>query len=231
MPASVTEHAPTEIVQVVTDHVTLEGNLVIPAGARGIVVFAHGSGSSRLSPRNRWVAERLNAHRLATLLFDLLTPEEEELDMVDRHIRFDIPLLAERVIGATDWLAERPATRPLQVGYFGSSTGAAAALMAAGERTRRVGAVVSRGGRVDLAEAALEDVRAATLLVVGQLDYQVLELNRLALRRLSGNAELAIVPGATHLFAEPGTLEEVARLAGDWFSHHLGGSHSASDTA
>ena len=221
MTASATEHATTEIVQVRADHVMLEGNLIIPAGARSIIVFAHGSGSSRHSVRNQMVADRLNERHLATLLFDLLTAEEERLDLVDRHLRFDIPLLAERVIGATDWLAEQPKTAEMKIGYFGSSTGAAAALIAASRRAERVGAVVSRGGRVDLADAALENVRAPTLLIVGELDYQVFDLNRMALRRLPDNAELAIVPGATHLFEEPGTLEEVERLAGEWFERHL----------
>jgi pimeloyl-ACP methyl ester carboxylesterase len=228
MTAHISEHTATETVQVRTNGVMLEGNLVIPADARGIVVFAHGSGSSRHSPRNRMVAEYLNQRRLATLLFDLLTAEEERLDLVDRHLRFDIPLLVNRVIGTTDWLENHPKARDFKIGYFGSSTGAAAALIAASQRAGRVGAVVSRGGRADLADAALESVQAPTLLIVGELDYQVLELNRMALRHLPDNAELAIVPGATHLFEESGTLEEVARLAGDWFWEHLSERHSAS---
>ncbi len=227
MNASAIEHATTETVQVRASGVMLEGILVIPAGPQGIVVFAHGSGSSRHSPRNRMVADLLQQYGLATLLFDLLTAEEERLDLVDRHLRFDIPLLAERVIGATDWLTEQPKIHEMKIGYFGSSTGAAAALIAASQRAERVGAVVSRGGRADLAGAALEQVRSPTLLIVGELDYQVLDLNRMALLRLPDNAELAVVPGATHLFEEPGTLEEVARLAGEWFALHLGKSRAA----
>ncbi len=200
----------------------LEGNLCIPNDAQGIVLFAHGSGSGRHSPRNRYVAEALCEARLATLLIDLLTPEEEEVDMRTRHLRFDIGLLAERLAGAADWLAQNPDTRDLFVGYFGASTGAGAALVAAAERPRRVGAVVSRGGRPDLAGEALHHVAAPTLLIVGGEDYPVIDMNREALAQMRAEKELEIVPGATHLFEEPGALEEVARLAAEWFTRYLG---------
>jgi dienelactone hydrolase len=185
------------------------------------VVFAHGSGSSRLSPRNRFVAAQLRSAGLATLLFDLLTPAEEAIDVQTRQLRFDIGLLAERLIDATDWLTQQPAVNQLPIGYFGSSTGAAAALIAAAERPHVVGAVVSRGGRPDLAGHMLERVRAPTLLIVGGDDEPVIELNRAALAHLLVEKELTIVLGATHLFAEPGALEQVATLASDWFVHHL----------
>jgi dienelactone hydrolase len=200
----------------------LEGNLCIPNDAQGIVLFAHGSGSGRHSPRNRYVAEALCEARLATLLIDLLTPEEEEVDMRTRHLRFDIGLLAERLAGAADWLAQNPDTRDLFVGYFGASTGAGSALVAAAERPRRVGAVVSRGGRPDLAGEALHHVAAPTLLIVGGEDYPVIDMNREALAQIRAEKELEIVPGATHLFEEPGALEEVARLAAEWFTRYLG---------
>jgi putative phosphoribosyl transferase len=210
-----------EIVRVTAGSVTLQGNLTLPEEARGIVLFAHGSGSSRLSPRNRYVARLLNEAKLATLLVDLLTPEEEAVDVRTAHLRFDIGLLAERLVGATDWLVQHPDTSQLRIGYFGASTGAAAALMAAVVRPDVVGAVVSRGGRPDLAGRALAHVRAATLLIVGGHDVEVLELNRAALAQLRAEKELVIVPGATHLFEEPGTLDQVARLARDWFERHL----------
>jgi putative phosphoribosyl transferase len=211
-------------VEVAAGPVRLEGNLVVPDGARGIVLFAHGSGSGRHSPRNRYVAGVLRDAGLATLLIDLLTAEEEAIDERTRHLRFDIGLLAGRLIGATDWLARQPETRDLAIGYFGASTGAGAALVAAAERPRVVRAVVSRGGRPDLAGAALERVRAPTLLIVGGDDTQVIALNRQALAQLgAAEKELVIVPGATHLFEEPGTLEEVARLAAAWFANHLAG--------
>ncbi len=200
----------------------LEGNMCIPNDAQGIVLFAHGSGSGRHSPRNRYVAEALCEARLATLLIDLLTPEEEEVDMRTRHLRFDIGLLAERLAGAADWLAQNPDTRDLFVGYFGASTGAGAALVAAAERPRRVGAVVSRGGRPDLAGEALHHVAAPTLLIVGEEDYPVIDMNREALTQIRAEKELEIVPGATHLFEEPGALQEVARLAAEWFTRYLG---------
>ena len=201
--------------------VTLEGDLVAPDGARGIVLFAHGSGSSRFSPRNRYVARMLQEAGLATLLIDLLTPDEEQVDLRTAQLRFDIGLLAERLVGATDWLAQQPDTRALAPGYFGASTGGGAALVAAAERPDRVGAVVSRGGRPDLAGAALRRVRAPTLLIVGGRDYPVIEMNQEALAELSCEKRLEIVPGATHLFEEPGTLEEVARLAREWFTRFL----------
>jgi len=186
-----------------------------------VVLFAHGSGSSRLSPRNRHVARVLNEAALATLLVDLLTPEEEAIDARKAHLRFDIGLLAERLVAATDWLTAHPDTRDLRVGYFGASTGAAAALVAAAARSGAVGAVVSRGGRPDLAGRVLALVRAPTLLIVGGRDLQVLELNREAFAQLTCDKRLEIVPGATHLFEEPGALHEVARLAANWFVEHL----------
>jgi len=185
------------------------------------VLFAHGSGSSRLSPRNRHVARVLNEAALATLLVDLLTPDEEAIDARTTHLRFDISLLAQRLIGATDWLSDHPDTRGLRVGYFGASTGAAAALVAAAVRAAAVGAVVSRGGRPDLAGRALALVRAPTLLIVGGRDAQVLELNREAFAQLTCEKRLEIVPGATHLFEEPGALDRVAFLARDWFERYL----------
>jgi putative phosphoribosyl transferase len=209
-------------VQVPVGAVELEGNLRIPDDAQGIVLFAHGSGSDRHSPRNRYVAEALHEANLATLLIDLLTPEEEEEDLRTRHLRFDIRLLADRLAGATDWLLETPDTQNLRVGYFGASTGAGAALVAAAERTEAVGAVVSRGGRPDLAGEALPCVTAPTLLIVGGEDEPVIGMNREALVRIRSEKELAVVPGATHLFEEPGKLEEVARLAANWFVQHLG---------
>jgi pimeloyl-ACP methyl ester carboxylesterase len=200
----------------------LNGNLDIPEGAKGLVVFAHGSGSSRFSSRNRYVAQELQKEALGTLLFDLLTSEEERIDMVTAHLRFDIDLLANRLVEVTNWLLSNPDTRKLNIGYFGASTGAAAALIAAKEHANIVKAVVSRGGRPDLAEKALLDVKAPTLLIVGGEDFQVIEMNEWALNRLNvKQKELKIVPGATHLFEEPGTLEEVANLAGEWFKRYL----------
>ncbi len=207
-------------VAVACDHVTLAGDLVIPARAAGLVAFAHGSGSSRKSPRNRFVAGVLEAGGLATLLFDLLTPDEEAEDQHTRELRFDIDLLADRLVGATDWLARQGPVAALPLGYFGASTGAAAALIAAARRPEQVTAVVSRGGRPDLAGASLAVVRAPTLLIVGGLDHQVIELNRSALARLPGKKDMKIVDGATHLFEEPGTLEKVALLAREWFERH-----------
>jgi putative phosphoribosyl transferase len=201
--------------------VVLEGGLAVPDGARGVVLFAHGSGSSRHSPRNRFVAEALREGALATLLLDLLTPEEEAADARTRQLRFAIALLAERLVGAIDWLAQQPASRGLPVGLFGASTGGGAALVAAAERPDAVGAVVSRGGRPDLAGDALPLVRAPSLLIVGGDDEAVLGLNRRAMARMSAPVTLEIVPGATHLFEEPGTLEQVARLARDWFVRYL----------
>jgi dienelactone hydrolase len=203
--------------------VELQGDLVVPDGARGIVLFAHGSGSGRKSPRNRWVAQELQRARLGTLLLDLLTLEEEEVDQVTRHLRFDIGLLADRLVVAAEWLARGASTADLAIGCFGSSTGAAAALICAAQRPNLVGAVVSRGGRPDLAGAALGSVRAPTLLIVGGADPEVIRLNEIALRELRCASRLEIVPGATHLFEEPGALEVVGRLAKDWFAQHLPG--------
>jgi putative phosphoribosyl transferase len=198
----------------------LEGVLDVPPAARGIVLFAHGSGSSRLSPRNTFVAQQLQNAGLATLLFDLLSADEERIDEETRELRFDIPLLTRRLIVATHWTHAQPELGGLPIGYFGASTGAAAALSAAA-CTPSVTAVVSRGGRPDLAGSALEEISAATLLIVGGRDREVLELNRRALARLAGTARLEIVPGATHLFEEPGALEQVASLAATWFVRHL----------
>jgi putative phosphoribosyl transferase len=213
----VTEH----LVHVAADAVTLDGNLRLPEDARAVVLFAHGSGSGRHSFRNRHVAQLLNEAKLATLLIDLLTANEEAIDLHTGHLRFDIELLARRLVSATDWLTQRADTRYLPIGYFGASTGAAAALVAATKRPDVIGAIVSRGGRPDLAGPALPRVRAPTLLIVGGNDVQVIELNRIALPQLGGEKQLVIVPGATHLFEEPGALDEVARLARDWFERHL----------
>jgi dienelactone hydrolase len=201
----------------------LAGTLAVPDGARGVVLFAHGSGSSRHSPRNRYVAEELRTGGLATLLIDLLTHSEEVEDMHSAELRFDIELLADRLVGAIWWLASEETTRGLPVGLFGASTGGGAALVAAARLPDRVGAVVSRGGRPDLAGAELPNVRAPTLLIVGERDGPVIELNRRAMARMTALVRLEIVPGATHLFEEPGALEVVARLAKDWFVRHLRG--------
>src|SRR5829696_2132271 len=209
-------------VRVSAGPVELEGNLGMPQGARGVVLFAHGSGSGRYSPRNRYVARVLREAGLATLLIDLLTAEEEEVDLRTRHLRFDIGLLAERLVGATGWLRNEPDTRNLKIGYFGASTGAGAVLVAAAERPDEVGAIVSRGGRPDLAGDALPLVKAPTLLIVGGNDEPVIGMNEEALARMRAVKRLQIVPGASHLFEEPGALEEVARLATVWFARHLG---------
>jgi pimeloyl-ACP methyl ester carboxylesterase len=205
----------------------LDGDLGLPPGARGIVLFAHGSGSSRHSPRNQFVARSLERRNLATLLVDLLTPEEEAIDDRSAEYRFDIPMLAQRLVTIVDWLARRADTATLPIGLFGASTGGGAALMAAADRPDRIGAVVSRGGRPDLAGAALAKVRAPTLLVVGGFDTPVIQMNRDAMDGMHGEVRLEIVPGATHLFEEPGTLERVAELAGDWFTRHLRPAPSA----
>ena len=199
----------------------LRGNLRIPPTAEGIVVFAHGSGSGRHSPRNRFVAGVLVNTGLATLLIDLLTQEEEMIDLQTAELRFDIRLLAERLGGVTDWLAAEPATVDLTIGYFGASTGAAAALIAAADRPEKVRAIVSRGGRPDLAGPVLPRVAQPTLLIVGGADDVVIELNRRALEELGGIKQLVIIPGATHLFEEPGALEQVAALASEWFLRYL----------
>jgi pimeloyl-ACP methyl ester carboxylesterase len=217
-----TSRAVERPVQVVAGGRPLEGDLALPEHARGVVLFAHGSGSSRHSPRNRAVAESLRDAGFGTLLFDLLTAEEEALERHTGHLRFDISLLAQRLVGATDWLDGMSLTRELPFAYFGASTGAAAGLVAAAERPERIGAVVSRGGRPDLAGRALLHVRAPTLLIVGGRDVPVIGMNREALEELgSDDKQLIIVPGATHLFEEPGALEEVARLAVDWLLRHM----------
>jgi len=218
---SVAQAVEQRLVQVPAGTVTLDGNLTLPEYAQAIVLFAHGSGSSRHSPRNRYVARVLNEAKLATLLIDLLTLHEEVIDTRTAHLRFDIDLLAERLVDATDWLTQFPDTKHLPIGYFGASTGAAAALAAAAVRPDVVGAVVSRGGRPDLAGSALPRVRTPTLLIVGGDDRQVIELNRAALAQLRCEKQLVIVPAATHLFEEPGALDEVARLARDWFQRYL----------
>lgn len=209
---------------IAADDVQLAGTLVIPQNARGIVLFVHGSGSSRNSPRNRHVAEVLQESGLATLLFDLLTAEEEEIDRWSAELRFNIGLLSRRLIQVTHWVRQFERTRELSVGYFGASTGAAAALIGAAELRGQVGAVVSRGGRPDLARETLGKVATPTLLLVGSLDEDVLELNRQALAKLaSKEKELRVIPGATHLFEEPGTLDQVAKAASDWFTKYLAG--------
>ena len=208
-------------VRIPVGSVVVEGNLTIPPGARGIVLFAHGSGSSRFSSRNRYVAKVFNAQKIATLLFDLLTNEEDQEDLVTAEYRFNINLLAERLISATEWLKKDPQTKNHSLGYFGASTGAAAALIAAAKLPNEIAAVVSRGGRPDLAANYLPRVMAPTLLLVGGLDTEVIELNRQAMEQMSAEKKLVIIPGATHLFEEPGKLEEVAKLSADWFLRYL----------
>ena len=209
-------------VRIPINSIVLEGNLVIPEGAQGIVIFAHGSGSSRHSSRNKYVAWKLQKEGFGTLLFDLLTVEEERIDMVTAHLRFDIDLLANRLVDVTNWFLINFVTENLNIGYFGASTGAAAALIATKEKSNAIKAIVSRGGRPDLAEKALPDVKAPTLLIVGGNDFQVIDMNQWALERLNvKDKELKIVPGATHLFEESGALEEVAHLAGEWFKRYL----------
>lgn len=218
------------LVQISAGQTTLEGNLVIPKSSRGIVLFAHGSGSGRHSPRNKYVAEVLQDAGIATLLIDLLTEEEEEIDLQTRHLRFDIDLLAQRLIEATDWLKQEQniQTKDLSVGFFGASTGAAAALVAAAQRQKIVKAIVSRGGRPDLAGSEnLSRVQAPTLLIIGGNDEPVIEMNKDAFKQLTNlednqkKKKIVIVPGATHLFEEPGKLEEVADLAKDWFQNNF----------
>ncbi len=208
-------------VQIHVEREALSGKLNVPKDASAIVLFAHGSGSSRFSPRNQFVARTLNDAGLATLLFDLLTREEEAIDMQTRGLRFDIRLLAERLVHATKWTRQQGQTRDLRIGYFGSSTGGAAALVAAAHNPHDVGAVVSRGGRPDLADHALPNVQAPTLLIVGGNDDVVIELNQQARDRMRCEVKLEIIPDATHLFEEPGTLEKVAKLASDWFAKHI----------
>ena len=201
--------------------VVVEGTLTLPPGAKSVVLFAHGSGSGRFSPRNQYVAKEFNKAQIGTLLFDLLTQEEEEQDVVTAEYRFNIILLAERLIGATEWLRNDPKTKKLAFGYFGASTGAAAALIAAAKLPTDVSAVVSRGGRPDLAGDFLLRLTVPTLLLVGGLDTEVIELNREAMAKLNNEKKLVIIPGATHLFEEPGTLEEAAKIATEWFLRHL----------
>ncbi len=209
------------LVYVSIDRVVLEGNLLLPDGARGVVMFAHGSGSSRFSSRNRYVADVLRRSGVGTLLIDLLTRDEEDIDMRTAQLRFDIPLLADRLVGASAWLAKQSETMSLKLGLFGASTGGGAALVAAARVPERIAAVVSRGGRPDLAGPALPAVQAPTLLIVGGDDGPVIEMNREAYDQMVCERRMVIIPGASHLFEEPGTLEEVARLAAEWFTRYL----------
>ncbi|GMV85683.1 MAG: hypothetical protein AMXMBFR80_15380 [Dehalococcoidia bacterium] len=204
-----------------TTDAALPGELVVPTGGDALIVFAHGSGSSRRSPRNRQVAAALEGAGFGTLLFDLLTPQEEGVDQQTAEFRFDIPLIGRRMIDVVDWLGRARETSELEIGLFGASTGAAAALIAAAERPRRVSAVVSRGGRPDLAVAVLPRVEAPTLLIVGERDAEVIRLNQMARSHMRAECELEIVPGASHLFEEPGTLDHVAVLATGWFQRHM----------
>jgi putative phosphoribosyl transferase len=210
-----------QLVSIPMGGVSLEGDLAVPSAAQGIVAFAHGSGSGRKSPRNQFVAQVLQRAGLATMLLDLLTMDEEAIDVQSMALRFDIDLLVERLTGTVDWLSAKAETRELRIGLFGASTGAAAALVTAARRPDLVRALVSRGGRPDLAADALASVHAPTLLIVGGNDLEVLRLNRAAYAGMTAERQLVVVPGATHLFQEPGTLGEVARLAADWFLAHL----------
>jgi putative phosphoribosyl transferase len=210
-----------KVVKIPAGSATINGNLIIPQKAKGIVLFAHGSGSGRFSPRNTKVAREINAAGIATLLIDLLTEEEEEIDIYSGEFRFNIELLAKRLVFATEWLKKNPETKNLTVGYFGASTGAAAALIAAAELPDWTKAVVSRGGRPDLAGKYLSKVKAPTLMIVGGDDVQVLELNKQAMAQMTAEKKLTVVLGATHLFEEPGKLEEVGKLAINWFSRFL----------
>ena len=211
----------TEPVHVDISGVTLEGDLAVPAGAHGLILFAHGSGSSRFSPRNRYVAEALDRRSFATLLLDLLTPREEATDRRTAHLRFDVELLATRLVEVCEWIRRQRALASLRIGLFGASTGAGAALIAAATRPDLVAAIVSRGGRPDLAGPALPLVTAPTLLIVGERDETVVQLNNDAMHRMRTEVRLELVPGATHLFEEPGTLERAAGLAGEWFDAHM----------
>jgi len=221
MEFSSTSGTAQQALRIPTGAATLDADLTLPPGASGLVLFAHGSGSSRFSTRNRHVARFLNDGGLATVLADLLTPGEEAVDERTRHLRFDIGMLADRLVAVTDWLGAQERTADLPIGHFGASTGAGAALVAAASRPDAIRAVVSRGGRPDLAGDALPRVHAPTLLIVGSRDLPVIAMNQQALARLGGEKDLVIVPGATHLFEEAGTLDEVARLARDWFVRHL----------
>ncbi len=216
-------------VSVSVNSVRLEGSLSVPTAASGVVLFAHGSGSSRHSPRNRYVADLLNESGLATLLIDLLTEDEQEVDLQTARLRFDIPFLAKRLAAITEWLVQQREATGLQIGHFGASTGAGAALVAAAELPRVVRAVVSRGGRPDLAGPALARVEAPTLLMVGGADPVVLDLNRKAMAKMHCEKELKVIPGASHLFAEPGALKQVARLAGEWFAAKLNARGSVTE--
>ena len=213
-------HNQTEM-KIPIDNVEVDGTLTMPPGAKAVVLFAHGSGSSRFSPRNKYVAKEFNKAKIATLLFDLLTAEEEEIDVVTSQYRFNIALLAMRLVWVTKWLRNDLLTKTLAFGYFGASTGAAAALIAAAKLPNDIMAVVSRGGRPDLAGEYLPSVVAPTLLLVGGLDTEVIELNRFAIDQMTNEKKLAIIPGATHLFEEPGTLELVAKASADWFLRYL----------
>jgi putative phosphoribosyl transferase len=223
MKSTETKPVETRPVKIAGQGFTLEGEIAVPEGAGGIVLFAHGSGSSHTSPRNRLVAQELREAGVATLLFDLLTLGEERADSMTAEYRFNIELLTGRLISATDWVMDEAAVRGFQIGYFGASTGSAAALMAAVARAEVVKAVVSRGGRPDLAQGALSKVQAPTLLIVGGNDDAVIDMNEAAMAQMRCEKRLAIVPGASHLFEEPGALNEVARLAREWFGHYLGG--------
>jgi pimeloyl-ACP methyl ester carboxylesterase len=222
MSATIRTREETREVQIQTGTALLNGDLIVPEAATGIVLFAHGSGSSRRSPRNQFVASVIQEAGVGTLLFDLLTAEEESVDAYTGHLRFDIGFLANRLVSATNWLTTNLQTKDINFGYFGASTGGGAALVAAAQLRQTIKAVVSRGGRPDLAGEALPLVTAPTLLIVGGLDYPVIQMNQEAFAQLRCERELAIVPGATHLFEEPGTLQEVARLAASWFMNHLG---------
>jgi len=210
-----------QAIRIPVGNVEVEGNMFLPQETGCLIIFAHGSGSSRFSPRNQYVAKEFNKSSIGTLLFDLLTPGEEEEDELTGQYRFNISLLAQRLVSVTDWLQNDPQTARLKIGYFGASTGAAAALIAAAKLQRLISAVVSRGGRPDLAGQYLADVRAPTLLLVGGDDEEVIELNRQAQAQMNNENKLVVIPGATHLFEEPGKLEEVARFATDWFNRYL----------
>jgi putative phosphoribosyl transferase len=208
-------------IKIPVSNVHVEGNLIVPSGAKGLVVFAHGSGSSRFSPRNEYIAKEFNRASMGTLLFDLLTLNEERQDMITGEYRFNIDLLADRLVGVTEWLKNDAPSKGLALGYYGASTGAAAALIAAARLPNDVTAVVSRGGRPDLARQYLPDVKAPTLLLVGGWDEEVIELNKQAQTKMTNENKLVIIPGATHLFEESGKLEEVAKLSTDWFMRYL----------
>lgn len=221
MEKKIYDHIEETAVRIPVGHITLQGDLAIPSPAGGIVLFAHGSGSSRLSSRNKYVARHLQHKGLATLLFDLLTPAEEKVDNFNMQLRFDIGLLAKRLSGATSWLKMQKATGKMAMGYFGASTGAAAAIIAENDHQDIIKAIVSRGGRPDLAGRALSIVKAPTLFIVGGHDHQVIDLNEQAMERVNAIKKMTIVPGATHLFEEPGTLEAAADLAANWFQQYL----------